>query len=216
MFDLGSFEWSELIAISALALSLWNAFARWNDKQPRVFLSNLFVETFVNQTMRNVYIRLDMDIAALSSEPIPLSRASVSMDKEQWYDCTSRFPKPDKLMHYGTHACNRNQNISDLFVQPIRFPATLSPSSAQHMTLWLHLPCNSGLHNSLMEALVLDPERSSVSASTQYRYRTLIRSLRRTDDSMPQPHLWVRLWVGNRIVLAETAIDKRCWIPLQP
>lgn len=213
MLNLGSIEWSDLIAIAALALSLWNTFTHWNDKRPRVFLSNLFVDTFVNHSMKTVYIRLDMDIAALSSEPIPLSRAAVSMDKEQWFDCSTCSPKPNKLMHYGEHACSQNQSISDLFAPSIKFPTTLSPSSAQHMTLWLHLPCNSELHNSLVAALAFDPERFSVSANTRYRCEMSGRSLLHTDDSMPQPRLWVRLWAGKRIVLAEVAVDKRCCVP---
>ena len=213
MFDLGPMEWGDLIAIAALALSLWNAFTHWNDKQPRMFLSNLYVETFINHTAEQVYIRLDMDIAALSSEPIPLARAAVSMDKEQWYDCASCSPRPDKLVHYGMHACTQNQCISDLFAPPIRFPATLAPAEARHMTLWLHLPCNSALHNTLQEALAFDPVHASALSSTQCTGQTPVQSHMNFADSIAQPHLWVRLWVGNHIVLAEVAIDKRCSMP---
>lgn len=214
MFDLGSFEWSELIAISALALSLWNAFARWNDKQPRVFLSNLYVEFFPNLITSQVYTRLDMDIASLSSEPLPLSHAAVSMDREQWFECISCSPRPDKLAHYGTHACNRNQSISEFFAPPIRFPATLGPSEIRHMTLWVHHPYSNALHNSLAEGLSFDSERASALSSSAYKCGMPLQPHSPNDGSSSRPRLWVRLWVGNRIVLAEVAIDKRCQIPL--
>lgn len=214
MFDLGKFSWDTLIAIAALALSIWNAFVHWNDKQPRVFLSNLFIEFFTNQTMEQVYVRLDMDIAALSSEPLPLSRAAVSMDREQWYDCESCSPRPNKLVHYGEHACTRNQSISDFFAPPIRFPATLAPSEARHMTLWLHLPYSSTLHNSLVAALAFDPEQISALSSSSYRCKKSLQFPLSNDAPKDSPHLWVHLLVGNRIVLAEVAVDKRCQMPL--
>lgn len=150
--DTSSWDWPLFISACALIISLWNAFEHWKDKQPSLFISDVNVEIFTNNNTRKAFVRLDLILNVLSSQPIPVSCASVSMGKAQPCPCSHRSPTPHTLDYCTEPALDRSRKLDDFFGPSVRFPTTLPPSSAQHICLWLSLPAESELLNNLLAA----------------------------------------------------------------
>lgn len=207
------FDWSLLISFVSLGLSLWNTFERWNDKQLRIFLSDLGLHAFNKEGGQLSDIRIDLTITALSELPIPISGAAISLDKERWFDCSTIPPSPNRRsVTYSEAENSRYRKVENFFGPSIRFPATLSPSSAQHICLWFSLPFEDELLSSLMvlscsdrddtELGILLPEESSnpCTDKSSHAYRCA-----------KEGYLYVEFRSGNQILSSSVRIDSRCY-----
>ena len=195
-------DWSLVISACALALSVWNTFARWNDKQPRIFISDAYILLFGTSSFSNANIRIDLTINAMSSEPTPISHIDVSMDTRRWFCCSCCPPTPGKKKSH-TEADNIQYQRADAFFgSSIRLPATLPPSSAQHICLWLTLPVEDELLSSLKEASVRNADQEE--SSMPYTNQTHPSSLCEAPDC-----LYVRMRSGNQILSSTVPIDSR-------
>ena len=165
------FDWSLLISFVSLCVSIWTAAEVWLDKQPRLFVTDVNAEIFTNFAMSEAYIRLDLTLNVQSARPLPIYRASVSMGKGKLYACTHRSPTPRTLEQCNAHAQRSNQKLEAFFGPGIKLPATLPPSSAQHICLWLTLPIGSEFLRNLQAALAA-PEESQDPSSTESKCRS--------------------------------------------
>lgn len=217
-FHFEVFDTGNLIAVASLILSVWNLFARWRDKQPRIFVSDVNVEFFENRTMQEAFVRFDLTLNVLSEQPLPISRASVSMGKAKSCDCMYRSPTPSSLDRCNEHASDRNRKLNDFFGQDIRFPTTLSPSSAQHICLWLSLPADHELLRSLQEAAfspIVEAETSTWSKC--HRILPLPRNdhgLNDEQNSLQKHCISFLFQSGNRTITASSLIDIRSSLAL--
>lgn len=208
-------DWSILISAIALAVSLWNTIERWISKQPHIFISNVFVEIFNHQTLPESYVRLDLTLNTLSSEPIPLSQASVSMGRAQPCSCMLRSPTLNVLDHCIGSACKRNRQLDSLFACETKFPTTLPPSSVHHICLWLHLHEQDELLYLLQQALAADLT-ASAEPSTGHTGQSL-SSFPHSGSTLAsaQTHQVQFLFQsGNRTLAASFPVDMRCCAPL--
>lgn len=206
-------DWSLFISAAALLLSLWNTIERWIDKQPSLFVSDVNLEVFTNDRIKKAFIRIDLTLNVLSSRPIPVSGASVSMGKAPPCICSQHSPTPHTLDYCSVRALDRNRKLDDFFGPSIRFPATLPPSSAQHICLWLSLPADSELLCTLLEASC-SPMESAAASSTGHRFRNPRASLQyeeHTDELRTlRDHSLVFLFrSGNCTLAASALIDMR-------
>lgn len=218
------FDLSLIISACALALSVWNAVERHVEKQPRIFVSDANVSFFNHSTMKTTYVRFDLTINSLSSEPIPISRASISMDTMQSCDCMYRSPTPHTLVMCSGHADSRNQELDDFFGPGIRLPATLSPLSAQHICLWLCLPDDHELLCALQEAAASSLRRQEESSKAHMSHKACafhgpyiesVHSLERDILDFQKRNVLFHFQSGNRRLPTSSAIDMLCF-PLLP
>ena len=204
------------ISLCSLGISLFTAFEHWNDKQPRLFISDTNVELFHHKTMEDTYVRFDLTLNALSSQPIPVSHASISMGTAQRYDCALHSPTPGILDGCTGHALDRNQKLNDFFGPSVRFPTTLPPSSAQHICLWLRLPNKSELLRNLEEALFSPMESEAVSSTGRIRRsRAACRDLDNELRALQKRDMSFFFRSGNCTLLASSQIDIRSSSALQ-
>lgn len=208
------FDWSFFFSASALAVSLWNIFERWNDKQPRLFISDISVEMFHHKTLGDTYFRFDLTLNSLSNLPVPISRASVSMGKAQPCDCALHSPTPGNLDSCIGQALDRNRRLDGFFGPSVRFPATLPPSSAQHICLWLTLPSDSELRHSLEEALS-SPMEFEASSSIARKPRISLASPDQNSELrvLPKHGISFLFRSGNCTLTAHALIDIRSLAP---
>lgn len=218
------FDLSLLVSVCALALSIWNAVERHIEKQPRIFVSDANVAFFNHTTMKTTYVRFDLTLNSMSTEPIPISRASISMDTMQSCDCMYRSPTPHTLVMCSGHADSRNQELDDFFGPGIRLPATLSPSSAQHICLWLSLQDDHELLCALQEAAALSLRRQDESSKAHISHSTCashcssicsVQSLEREMIDFQKRNILFHFQSGNRRLTTSSVVDMICF-PLLP